>query len=310
MRRLGLIAILCVVSIGLTANAAEEHSSQLAGYSAQGSQTEREWEGKFKAIPQPDNMRTYMEHLSAYPHHVGSPYDKANAEWILSKFKEFGLDAHIETYYVLFPTPKQREVEMVAPNKFVAKMQEPTVPEDATSGQHAQQLPTAVIIPTGLQQRLVFLDAVLFDLDEFRGQLEQGILFLRRDFAQLGQPFARAPPGQVAIERRRDGVHHRVMFFLVRHDHLQQEPYQRVRVPVGDVAVSFEKAPLVALMRGEALHHLLEGKLLPFMRLKGMHRKKNTGQRLHGDRPPSEVRDRTPLTGRRSCIRIQFVCFQ
>lgn len=142
MRRLGLMAILCVVSIGLSANAAEEHSPGLAGYSTQGSQTEREWEGKFKAIPEPDNMRAYMKHLSAYPHHVGSPYDKSNAEWILSKFKEFGLDAHIETYYVLFPTPKQREVEMVAPTKFVAKMQEPTVEQDPTSGQHGQQLPT------------------------------------------------------------------------------------------------------------------------------------------------------------------------
>ncbi|MGA8183373.1 MAG: transferrin receptor-like dimerization domain-containing protein [Terriglobia bacterium] len=142
MRRLGLIAILCVASIALTANAAEEHLPRLAGYSAQSSQAEREWEGKFKAIPEPDNLRAYMKRLSAYPHHVGSPYDKSNAEWILAKFKEFGLDAHIETYYVLFPTPKEREVEMVAPTKFVAKMQEPTVPEDPTSSQHGQQLPT------------------------------------------------------------------------------------------------------------------------------------------------------------------------
>jgi len=133
---------LCVASIALAANAAEEHSPRLAGYSAQGSQAELEWEGKFKAIPEPDNMRAYMKHLSAYPHHVGSPYDKSNAEWILSKFKEFGLDAHIETYYVLFPTPKERKVEMVAPTKFVAKMQEPTVQQDPTSSQHGQQLPT------------------------------------------------------------------------------------------------------------------------------------------------------------------------
>jgi len=142
VHRLGLIAILCVASIALAANAAEEHSPRLAGYSAQGSQAELEWEGKFKAIPEPDNMRAYMKHLSAYPHHVGSPYDKSNAEWILSKFKEFGLDAHIETYYVLFPTPKERKVEMVAPTKFVAKMQEPTVQQDPTSSQHGQQLPT------------------------------------------------------------------------------------------------------------------------------------------------------------------------
>ncbi len=142
MRRIGFIAILCIASIGLAANAPEDHSGRLRGYWAQDSQTERDWEGKFMAIPQPDNMRAYMKHLSAYPHHVGSPYDKSNAEWILSKFREFGLDAHIETFYVLFPTPKERRVEMVEPTHFVATLEEPTVPGDPTSSQHAEQLPT------------------------------------------------------------------------------------------------------------------------------------------------------------------------
>ena len=83
-----------------------------------------------------------MKRLSARPHHVGSPYDKENAEWILSKFKEWGWDAHIENFYVLFPTPKERLVELVEPAKFTAKLAEPTVPEDPTSSQHDEQLPT------------------------------------------------------------------------------------------------------------------------------------------------------------------------
>src|SRR2546429_6141050 len=83
-----------------------------------------------------------MRHLSARPHHVGSPYDKDNADWILAKFKSFGLDARIETFDVLFPTPKERVVELVAPTKFVAKLQEPPVPGDPTSSQQAEQLPT------------------------------------------------------------------------------------------------------------------------------------------------------------------------
>ena len=142
MRRAGCIAILFIAAMGLAANAAEEHATRLMGYSEQDSQTERQWEAKFNAIPQPDNMREYMKRLSAYPHHVGSPYDKANAEWILSKFREFGLDAHIETFYVLFPTPKERRVEMVAPTRYVATLQEPPVPGDPTSDQKSMQLPT------------------------------------------------------------------------------------------------------------------------------------------------------------------------
>ena len=89
-----------------------------------------------------DNLRTYMQRLSARPHHVGSAYDKDNAEWILSKFKEWGLDAHIEEFDVLFPTPKERLVELVEPTKFVAKLQEPALTVDPTSNQQKEQLPT------------------------------------------------------------------------------------------------------------------------------------------------------------------------
>ena len=115
----------------------------LYGFSAQSAQSERQWEEKLRAIPSPENMRAYMKLLSAHPHHVGSPYDKQNAEWILGKFKEFGLDAHIEQFDVLFPTPKERLVEMVGGGpKFTAKLQEPALSVDPTSNQQSEQLPT------------------------------------------------------------------------------------------------------------------------------------------------------------------------
>src|SRR2546426_2294247 len=122
--------------------AAPSPAGDLRGYSADAAKAEREWETKFRAIPSPDSLREYMRHLAARPHHVGSPYDKANAEWILAKFKSFGLDAQIETFDVLFPTPRERVVELVAPTKFVAKLHEPPVPGDPTSSQQAEQLPT------------------------------------------------------------------------------------------------------------------------------------------------------------------------
>ncbi len=62
----------------------------LYGYSAESSRAEKQWEEKMRAIPSPDNLRAYMQRLTARPHNVGSPYDKDNAEWIASKFKEFG----------------------------------------------------------------------------------------------------------------------------------------------------------------------------------------------------------------------------
>jgi N-acetylated-alpha-linked acidic dipeptidase len=69
-------------------------------------------------------------------------YDKENAEFMLSLFKSWGYDAQIEQFDVLFPTPKTRLVEMTAPEKFVLKLNEPELKEDATSGQQNEQLPT------------------------------------------------------------------------------------------------------------------------------------------------------------------------
>jgi len=100
------------------------------------------WEAKFRDIPQPDNIKRTMQRMSAHPHHVGSPYDKDNAEWLRAQFESFGWNATIETFSVLFPTPKERVLELVAPTRFTAKLQEPPVAVDPTSNQTAEQLPT------------------------------------------------------------------------------------------------------------------------------------------------------------------------
>jgi N-acetylated-alpha-linked acidic dipeptidase len=121
---------------------AQAPSIALRGYSTESGRIERDWETKFRALPSPQNLRDYMQRMAAHPHHVGSPYDKDNAEWILSKFKEFGLDAEIESYDVLFPTPKQRVVEMVEPTRFTAALQEPKVAVDPSTGQTDEQLPS------------------------------------------------------------------------------------------------------------------------------------------------------------------------
>jgi N-acetylated-alpha-linked acidic dipeptidase len=92
----------------------------LDGFSSDNARTERDWEQKFRAIPNPKKQHDYMQLLSARPHHVGSGYDKQNAEWILARFKEWGLDTHIETFHVLFPTPKRRVPEMTEPRHYVA----------------------------------------------------------------------------------------------------------------------------------------------------------------------------------------------
>ncbi|HEY4977666.1 MAG TPA: transferrin receptor-like dimerization domain-containing protein [Candidatus Acidoferrum sp.] len=158
----------------------------LYGYSAESSRVERQWEEKLRAIPSAENLRAYMQRLSARPHNVGSPYDKDNAEWIASRFKEFGLDTHIETFNVLYPTPKERLVELVdgGPH-FRAKLQEPVVPEDPTSNQTAEQLPTynAYSIDGDVTAPLVYVNYGLpedYEVLDRRGISVKGAIIIAR----------------------------------------------------------------------------------------------------------------------------------
>ena len=114
----------------------------LRGFFPQSIQPQRDLESRFRAMPDGARMKEAMRRLSARPHHVGSPYDKDNAEWILGQFKSYGWDAHIENFDVLFPTPVDRVVELVAPTTFKAALQETALPGDPTSNQQSEQLPS------------------------------------------------------------------------------------------------------------------------------------------------------------------------
>jgi N-acetylated-alpha-linked acidic dipeptidase len=98
-------------------------------------------ESAFDKNLNPADIGETIKKLSAVPHHISSPADKANAEYIMSLYNLWGWDAKIETFYVLFPTPKTRILEMTSPKTYKAILKEPALKEDFTSGQ-AGQLPT------------------------------------------------------------------------------------------------------------------------------------------------------------------------
>ena len=139
MRKLLSSLLLGATGLALTPAPAD---TSLRGFFPQSVQAERDLEARFKRMPDPGRMREAMRRLSARPHHVGSPYDKDNAEWILGQFKSYGWDAHIENFDVLFPTPVERIVELISPTTYKASLQETALPGDPTSNQQAEQLPS------------------------------------------------------------------------------------------------------------------------------------------------------------------------
>ncbi len=128
--------------ICLSTSVFSQSAAPLMGFYGDASQRQRDLESRFDSYLRADNLRDWMKRLSARPHHLGSPYDKANAEFIAAQFRSWGYQTELAEYHVLFPTPKTRIVEMTAPTRFRMKLSEPAVRGDATSSQIAEQLPT------------------------------------------------------------------------------------------------------------------------------------------------------------------------
>jgi N-acetylated-alpha-linked acidic dipeptidase len=114
---------------------------RLRGYGDAGAKAQVALEERFRAIPQPELLRAYMKEMSAEPHHVGSAYGKKNAEYMLNLFRSWGFKAELEEFEVLFPTPKERLLEMIEPTRYTAKLKEPALAEDPDSADE-NQLPT------------------------------------------------------------------------------------------------------------------------------------------------------------------------
>jgi N-acetylated-alpha-linked acidic dipeptidase len=118
------------------------HAQQkLMGFTDANASKQISWEKQFDAQLDAKNLDTWMKYLSSHPHHVGSPQDKLNADYISNLFKQWGYQTEIDTYYVLFPTPKTRVLELQGSKPYKAKLEESTLLQDRTSGQKSEQLP-------------------------------------------------------------------------------------------------------------------------------------------------------------------------
>ena len=115
---------------------------------------------RFDAALDADLLRDWMRHLASRPHHVGSPFGKDVADFLAARFTEWGYDTTIEEFRVLFPTPRLRRLELVAPTRFTASLEEPPLVEDATSDQQGEQLPSynAYSIDGNISGELVYVN--------------------------------------------------------------------------------------------------------------------------------------------------------
>lgn len=136
MKRLFLLAIICV----FTQTIPQAQTASIMGFSKEAAATQQKLEQQFDQKLKPENLDSWMKRLSARPHYVGTEYGKENAEFMAAQFRSWGYEVEIAEYHVLFPTPKLRELELVAPTTYKAMLVEPPVEGDATSTQTSEHL--------------------------------------------------------------------------------------------------------------------------------------------------------------------------
>lgn len=113
----------------------------LLGFTADATRKQLELEARFDDHLDADNLRNWMQYFTSKPIYVGSPHNKETAEWMVERFRSWGFDAELAVYRVLFPTPKVRQLELIAPTRYTARLREPELPEDGTSGIQQDRLP-------------------------------------------------------------------------------------------------------------------------------------------------------------------------
>jgi N-acetylated-alpha-linked acidic dipeptidase len=142
MKQLFLKPFLILLAIMAISFSANDPRKDYTGFTDANAKIQEKWEARYDSLLKASDVDYFIKTLSARPHNLGSAGDKANVQFLLQKYKEWGFDARIDTFYTLFPTPKTRALEAISPIQYKATLQEPTLKEDATSGQTSEQLPT------------------------------------------------------------------------------------------------------------------------------------------------------------------------
>jgi N-acetylated-alpha-linked acidic dipeptidase len=113
----------------------------LLGFTAESARAQRELEARFDAQLSADTLDAWVKRMSSGANHVGSPHGLVNAQWMAAQLRSWGFEVRLDTFLVLFPVPLERSVEMTAPVRYRARLDEPALREDATSSVRENMLP-------------------------------------------------------------------------------------------------------------------------------------------------------------------------
>ncbi len=113
----------------------------MLGFGPASAAAQRDVESRFDTHLSADDIEEWMRYLVEKPIYTGSPHNRETADWMVERFRSWGFEARLDEYHVLYPTPRIRELELLAPTRYTARLREPALEEDAASRIERDRLP-------------------------------------------------------------------------------------------------------------------------------------------------------------------------
>jgi N-acetylated-alpha-linked acidic dipeptidase len=127
-----------LIAVGMAVLTVRLGAQATAGYSPQGSVTERAAEAAAIARPSPSSASAHSRFLSLKPHMAGTGAQARTRDYVVDQMKRWGLETEVRTYTVWMPHPVSTRVWRIAPNPIELDLREGPIAEDTTSSAFPQ----------------------------------------------------------------------------------------------------------------------------------------------------------------------------
>jgi N-acetylated-alpha-linked acidic dipeptidase len=121
-RALLLFTFALLLTSGLVADAP---AKRRLGFFPASAQSQDRAEAAFLAVPTPEQAEKWSRQLTEEPHVAGTPNDKALAEMVRDRLKEYGFESSLVSYSVLLNYPKHVSLKLVEPTTQELTLVEP-----------------------------------------------------------------------------------------------------------------------------------------------------------------------------------------
>ena len=171
MRRAQALFLILLIGVAIPV-----YPQEMTGFTTQSATQQQKLEQTFLTLPRAANTERYLMHLTEDPHIAGSPESKAVAEYINSKYLEWGLDSKLVEYHAYLPYPKKVKITLVEPDTVELSLEEPSWRFDKDSRDSRSVTPFNAYSPSGdVTAQVVYVNRGLPDDYESLRELGLGV---------------------------------------------------------------------------------------------------------------------------------------